>query len=204
MTDENWKLENWYVDFPAIGTFSGPIVNMPLPMKAEKVQRFILGEVTQEALRCLSVQAELAALLICLATVDYMAGFYVGHKSSKQDFSAFMQVYFPEIYRNYLDVIYDQLRSGLIHNLVALNPWYGKRSISFHIHPNTTNHLQMNDDGEITFSVQTFLLDVKRAWVMYAYDLIMKGDQIPEIVVNFNRRFNKLDGIGAFMIRVPD
>lgn len=204
MTDENWNPEDWLVDFPDPQPYTGLIVSMPLSGKVVKVTRYILGEIEQEAYRCLNAQAELGALLLCLAAVDYMAGFYVGHKSKKREHIGFIKKYFPQKYRNFLEVIYDQLRSGLMHNMVAMNPWYGKRGIDFLIHPKSESHLEKTAKGKTIFSVGIFLEDVRRAWLMYAHDLLMKGGEMPEMVKKFNRRFNKLDGAGALMIRVPD
>lgn len=39
---------------------------------------------------------------------------------------------------------------------------------------------------------------------MYSYDLIMRPKENKREISNFNRRFNKLDGVGAFMVQVPD
>jgi hypothetical protein len=204
MTDKNWNLEEWFVDYPAPPPYSGPIVDMPIPGKIQKVTEFLLGEVTKEALRCLNVQAELASLLLCLAAVDYMAGFFVGKQTGRNDFIAFMDEYFPPKYTSFSGIIYDQLRCGLMHNLVAVNPWKKKSSFAFRIHPNSEIHLEKISDEETLFSVRIFLEDVKRAWVMYAHDVVMKGDRFPEIVNKFNRRFNNIGGRGALMMRIPD
>ena len=204
MTDKNWNYEDWFVNFPNPLPYTGPITGMPITSKIGKVSQFLLGAVLQDALRSLGAGAELGALLLCLASVDYLSGFYAGHKSRKRDFVAFMKDYFPPKYQYFLDAIYDQLRSGLMHNLVAMNPWLGVDNIPIRIQPDSENHLEKNPDGDVIFSVGTFLQDLKQAWVMYTYDVIMKSNEKPELVSNFNYRFNKLDGKGAFMVRVPD
>ncbi len=176
---------------------------MPIHYKVLKVKTFLVVEVLPEAKRCLDTSAELAALMLTLAAVDYMAGFYAGHQSKNADFKDFVAEYFPKEYRPFLDPLYDQIRSGLMHNLVVSNPWKGE-GVSLIIHPNSKDHLTKNADGKIVFSISYFLEDTRRAWWKYQYDLIMKDDNLPNLVINFNRRFNMLDGRGAFMERVPD
>lgn len=39
---------------------------------------------------------------------------------------------------------------------------------------------------------------------MYMHDLIMHGGEYPGLVDQFERRFNRLGGRGAFMVKVPD
>jgi hypothetical protein len=204
MTDKNWNVEDWFMDFPGPQPYTGPITGMPLPSKIHRVSDFLLGAIMQEAFRCVGMEAELGGLLLCLASVDYISGFFAGRKSRKQDFIDFMVLYFPPKYVPFLEAIYDQLRSGLMHNLVAMNPWLGVDNIPIRIQSKSETHLDRNSDGEVVFCVGIFLQDVKRAWVIYAHDVIMNGKERPELVSNFNRRFNKLDGKGAFMVKVPD
>lgn len=201
MTDQDWNVEDYFAQFPDPPPYTGPVINMPLSMKVWKVGQFIT-EVTKEVHRCLGVQADLSALLLCLATVDYMAGFFAGRRTTEDDYVSFLSKYFPSKYQNLSPAIYHQLRTGLMHNLVALNPWQGEK-ISFRIHANSDRHLEKNAEDQVMFSIQTFLVDLYRAWVMYAHDLIMEGSRRPEVVAKFNRRFNKLDGQGALMERVP-
>lgn len=203
MTNRQWDPENYKFEFPDVPAYEGPLVDMPLIHKVEKVRQFLVGDVLPEAKRCLDVHAELAALLLSLAAVDYLAGFYVGKKTTRDDFVNFMQDYFPKEYQSILDKIYDQLRSGLMHNLVGVFPWKDN-NIPFVIHPDAKEHLHQNKNGQTIFSVLLFLEDIRRAWWMYAYDIVMKGDKHPDLVTKFSKRFNKLNGLGAFMVKVLD
>lgn len=203
MTNRNWSPDDYYFEFPDIPAYAGPPADMPLPHKIEKVRLFLLGEIFKEAHECIDIHAELSALILSLASVDYITGFFVGRESTKRDYIAFMRRYFPLEYKPLIDVIYSQLRSGLMHNLTILNPWKTV-SQSFLIHPNSTNHLSQNQEGQTIFSVLFFIEDIRRAWWMYGYDLIMKPDTNRELVLNFNKRFDRLDGRGAFMVKVPD
>jgi len=203
MTDLQWNPEDYLLDFPDIPPYEGPLTEMAVPSKALKVKTFLVVEVLPEARKCLNIGAQLAALMLTLAAVDHMAGFYAGRQSTHSDFKDFLGRYFPKQYQPYLDAIYDQIRSGLIHNLAISNPWKGQ-GIPFLIHPDSEKHLTPDDEGRIIFSVSYFLEDTRRAWWMYQYDIIMKGAEYAELVAKFNRRFNKLDGRGAFMERLPD
>jgi hypothetical protein len=162
-----------------------------------------LDEILKEAQQCINIHAELSALIVSLASVDYLAGFFVGRQSTKQDYIAFMKRYFPIEYAPLIDAIYSQLRSGLMHNLVAANPWK-RGSESFVIHANSLRHLSQNYQGQTIFSVLLFIEDIRWSLRMYAYDLIMRADTNRELVLNFNKRFNRLGGQGAFMVKVPD
>jgi len=176
---------------------------MPIHHKVEKVRHYLIDEVLGEMEKCIAMGAELAGVLLGLAAVDYLAGFYIGKQSKGENYAAFMHRYFPTKYHPYLKDIYGQLRSGLMHNLVAANPWK-PQATSFLIHPSSQDHLELNPDGKLIFSIHHFRVDIFRAWRMHAHDLIMKPLENENLVENFNRRFNKLDGIGAFMVKVPD
>ena len=203
MTDPTWNPEDYLFTFGTIGPYTGNLVNMPLELKMNRVRIYILEGILPQAARCLTVEAELAALILLLAVVDYLAGFLAGRKSNRSDFIAFMTSYFPSKYHSLLESIYDQLRSGLMHNLVAANP-YKKRQTVYTITHLSSNHLELDDQGKLIFSVKTFLEDVRRSWWMYAHELVEVASEDSDIVKHFNRRFNKLDGIGAFMEQVPD
>jgi len=203
MTDRHWNFDDYLLDFPDIVVQEGPVTATPIEYKVKKVAEFIIVEILPEARRCLDANAELAPLLLTIAAVDYMAGYYAGHQSKSTDFKEFVRRYFPMQYRTVIDPLYDQIRSGLIHNLVVSNPWR-PQGIPFKIHPSSSDHLSKDLDGNTIFSVLYFLEDTRRAWCMYQHDLIMKGQDFPELVASFHRRFNKLDGSGALMVRVPN
>lgn len=203
MTNKNWNPEDYHFEFPDVPAYEGPLVDMPLAHKIEKVRHFLLDEIFKDAHNCINIHSELSALFLALAAVDYLSGFFVGRQSNRHAYISFMIRYFPSDYEPIIDEIYYQLRCGLMHNLVALNPWKRNQN-SFLIHPNSPNHLSQNQEGQIIFSVLIFIEDIRRAFWIYAHDLIMKADTNRESLLNFEKRFNRLDGIGAFMIRLPD
>jgi hypothetical protein len=203
MTDRNWNPDHYKFEFPDVPPYEGTLVGTPVHHKVEKLRRFFPGEILDEVYRCLDAKAELAALILCLAAVDYLAGFYFGRQSKREDVKVFADKYFPAVYAPFLDDIYVQLRNGLMHNLAIRNPWHG-HGTEFIIHPNSTNHLQQNEDGKTVFSVIFFCEDIRRAFWMYIYDVLMKAKLYPELVRNFHKRFNKLDGQGAAMERIPN
>lgn len=206
MTLPNWNRDDYMFSFPD-STYTGKIVGMPIINKVDMLMRFIFDDVFREIKVCINADADLAAIILCLVVVDYLAGYYTGRQTKRGDFLSFMNKYFPADYNTFNEKIYDQLRSGLLHNLAVINPWKGMEK-SFRIHSHLGNHLveYFNADGEccINFSVKVFAEDIGRALIMYTYDIIMKGDNYPDIVKNFHKRFNKLDGRGAFMLKTND
>jgi len=203
MTNQIWNPNDYEFDFDDVPTYEGELTQMPIHHKMEKVRSYLIIDVLGDMEKAQSVGAELSAILLGLAAIDYLAGFFVGRQSKRDDYISFMSRYFPSQYQQFLDAVYDQLRSGLMHNLVATNPWK-PRAYSFTIQKHSQRHLQTDKEGKIIFSVGHLRVDLFRAWRMYAYDLIMKPDENENEIRNFNRRFNKLDGVGAFMVQVPD
>lgn len=199
--DPDWNPDDYTFSFPDVAFPGGALVDMPLILKAKKVGDYLTTQLKDGA-RCLEVGAEIPATLVGLAVVDYIAGFYVGHQSKAIDYTAFMKRYFSPRYAPHLDAIYANLRCGLMHNLVAANPWRAGHP-HFLVVGSCATHMVLEDD-RIVFCVITFLEDVRRAWIKYSFDLIMRGDTHPDLVSLFNRRFDRLCGIGAFMVKVPD
>jgi hypothetical protein len=147
------------------------------------------------------VDAEIPGLIAALAAVDYLAGFHAGRESRSSDYKLFMERYFPAAYGPFLERIYSDLRCGLVHNLVAINPWRNSAG-SFLLTTDVPNHLGVEGD-RVVWSIRTFLVDIYRAWIMYSHHLIM-GPNNDEAVERFHARFNRLAGVGALMERVPD
>jgi hypothetical protein len=203
MSYKEWNPDDYKFEFADIPAYSGELIDMPIEHKIVKLKEFLVDEIFKDAINCIRVHSELSALFVALASVDYLSGFFTGKQSNRQAYISFMHSYFPLNYEPLVDTIYSQLRCGLMHNLVIANPWKSQYK-SFLIHPNSQNHLSTDQDNKIVFSVLIFIEDIRRAFCIYAHDLIMKADINSDLVKNFHKRFNKLDGIGAFMIRVPD
>jgi len=124
-SDAAWNIDDYLVDFPDVVWPGGELVEMPLKLKLKRVGDHV-ANVLREATNCLGVRAELGAAMLGLATVDYIAGFRQGRKSTGADFVAFLQEYFPAVYSEHGGWIYENLRCGLMHNLTAINPWRGE------------------------------------------------------------------------------
>ncbi|MBI4732987.1 MAG: hypothetical protein HY781_12835 [Chloroflexi bacterium] len=203
MTNPYWNPDDYKFTFPDEPAVEGDIVNFSIIQKIEKIRIFLLQTIFVEARNCLHADSELAALLLAIASVEYLAGYYVGKQSQRNDFISFLTAYFPDQYAPYYDAIYDQLRCGLVHNLNVMNPWK-KNGIDFLIHPNSPNHLKLNDEGKLIFSITLFLEDIRRAFWMYIHDVVEKQGENQELVENFIKRFNRVDGRGALMIKIPN
>ncbi len=203
MGRKDWNPDDYIFGFPDVPAYTGPLVGMPIHHKVNKVWTFVVKDLTSEVVRCLKAKAELAGLILSLAMVDYLAGYYCGRQSKRIDSLNYMREYFPNAYEPLLEKIYTQLRCGLVHNMAVLNPWKGPHVI-FRIHSNFEKHLAKDSEGRLNFSVPMFLQHINESWFMFAHDIIMKGDQYPKLVEHFNTRFDRLEGRGAFMEHIPD
>jgi hypothetical protein len=203
MTVKEWNLNDYPFNFPDEPPYKGPLVNMSLIRKVDKLMTFT-GTVYREMCDCYRGNAEIAIMLVALAEVDYFAGFFVGGKTKGKDYKDILSSkYFPPDYTPYIEDIYTQLRCGLLHNLVMVNPWI-REGIKFKITIASTEHLHKDNEERIIFNPMTFATDIYRAFIMYANDLIQRTNEYPELVKNFERRFNRLDGRGAFMEKTLD
>jgi hypothetical protein len=201
MTDLNWNPQDYLFDFSDVPAYEGSLTDAPFMHKVNWVWRFVFDDVLPEISRAISGGSELAGLVLALAVVDYLAGYWVGTQSTGADYVGFIRQYFPDSYEPFAEHIYVQLRNGLMHNLAALNPWR-EPGPAFIIFANNPAHLQPTEGNRIIFSALTFLEDVRRAWIMFAHDLVMHPDD--EAAERFTQRFDRLDGRGAFMRRMAD
>ena len=154
-SDPAWNLDDYLVDFDDIVWPGGQLVDLPLEMKVRAVGEDV-ATVLKEAHSCLRIRAELAATVLSLAIGDYVASFYRGKETTGADYKAFLSAYFPPVYTECREGIYMQLRCGLMHNLVAINPWRGPRQ-SFKITSTGEEHL-VEVDGALVFGVMCSLL----------------------------------------------
>jgi hypothetical protein len=198
MTLPDWKAENYYVQFEDI-YFEGPIVNAPLEMKIGWIMKYLNEVIFPDAVKAVVHGGELSGLLLAFSIVEYLAGYFVGRSSQEKDFIAFLNTYFPEVYRPYTKDIYNHLRCGLVHNLSLQNPWFAS-NIPFIIEKRSDGHLLKIND-KVVFSIYHFIEDTRRSQVMYFYDLIMKPDEHRDRVKNFHSRFNKQDGAASMMMK---
>jgi hypothetical protein len=198
--DDNWRIEDYALAFPD-SYYEGPWVDAPLIHKVSRVGSY-LAEVLKSCRRCLNVDGEIPAVIGCLAAVDYIAGFWAGRESQRSDYMDFMRQYFPIEYAPLLEQIYVDLRCGLVHNLVPLNPWRTSKG-SFLLVTNVPNHLAIEGD-RVVWSIATFVEHTRRSWIRYQHRVVMAVPPDLEAVARFHARFDRLAGCGAFMERVPD
>ncbi len=137
-----------------------------------------------------------------LAIIDYLAGYYVGRETNSHDYKLFMQTYFPYCYRPFLDIIYSQIRCGLMHNLVAFSPWKSDNQMSFVIQDKSQLHL-VEIEEKMSFSIPIFVEDTRRSFIIYQHDLIMNSTKEPRLAENFDKRFKRINGKASAMVIVP-
>ena len=204
MTLPDWNSKNYEVDFPDIVILPGtPLVDVPLPAKVGYIVRFLLGKVLPDAQNATLNGYDLAGLFVALAAIDYLAGYFAGKETTGRDYKSFMQKYYPAKYEPYLSAIYKQIRCGLLHNLVPLEPWKGDGQIDFKIEGRSLKHLE-DSEGKISFSIPIFIEDTRRAFIIYQNQLIMHPNENADLIANFERRFNRLEGKASMMAYTPD
>jgi hypothetical protein len=196
VTLPDWRAENYFVEFDPI-EYSGPVVDAPIEMKIGWIMKYLYNDIFPDAIKAVVNGGEIAGLLLGFAIVDYVTGYFVGRASTRRDFIAFLNRYFPPQYAANADSIYDNLRSGLVHNLTLQNPWKPS-SASFTIERESQLHMQ-STDGKVVFSIRHFLQDTDRAFFMFCHDLIMKPTENEALVANFHRRFNRKGGAASMM-----
>lgn len=197
-TDPTWDVNDYLVAFEDIVWPGGELVDLPIELKIQKVGQHV-ATVLKEATTCLAAGGELGATMLGLATVDYMAGFQHGRESKRGDYVGCLCRWFPAPYAEHSEWIYGNLRCGLMHNLTAANPWRGPHK-SFRITGEGDLHLA-EVNGVLTFQVHVFLIDVYQAWVMYSHHLVMKAGREGDEIRDFERRFDRLGGVAAFMAK---
>jgi hypothetical protein len=180
--------------------YEGPIADAPLVHKIRPVTQYVF-EVLAECRRSLAAGAEIPAALTSLAVVDYLAGFYAGRETQRSDYEDFLWRFFPE-YRPFTGRIYQDLRCGLLHNLVTVNPWRGDGQETVLLTKDSADHLNVTD-GKLVWSIRTFIEHIGRALLIYQHHLIMNTENA-ESVRRFHARFNRLGGAGASMEKLRD
>jgi hypothetical protein len=202
MTDQNWSSKDYPIDFPDVPGYAGPKINAPFLHKVSDVYTYVLTAIIPEISRSVEAGAELAGLVLALSLIDYIAGYFVGKQASGKEYISFMDNYFPSAYKAFNFSIYHDLRNGLLHNLAAMNPWIPKTKL-YIVHRNNSQYLELNKMSRYLFSVPIFREDIRRAWIMYFHDLIMENNSKPELRINFEKRFNRLGGLGAYIKKIP-
>ena len=198
MTLPDWNVEDYLFEFEPI-QYTGRLVDAPLIFKTGKVLGFLHDSIFSDAFKALKCGAELSALLMGFSIIEYLAGYYTGRRTKSEDFISFINAYFPDVYSEFIDDIYTQLRCGLVHNLNLQNPWKPSEN-KFKIETNSKYHLK-KEISLCVLSIYHFLADSRRAMVMYLYDLVMKKSENQDLIKNFEKRFNRQEGVTSIMIK---
>lgn len=198
MTLPDWIPDNYLLDFEP-QSYTGFIVKAPLVFKAIWINKYLHEDIFPDAINAVVNGSELSGLLLGFSIVDYLAGYFSGKCSQAKDVIRFMNKYFPKQYKPYSKIIYNHLRSGLVHNLALQNPWVGINP-PFILEKQSELHLQIKDNM-VVFSIYHFIEDTRRAEIMYIYDIIMKPNENQDMITNFQKRFNKQEGAASMMMK---
>ncbi len=106
MTDLTWNPQDFLFNFPDVPPYEGPLTHAPFMHKLNWVWRYVFGAIIPEIHRAVDAGSELAALILALAVVDYLAGYSVGRQSNGADYIAFIRRYFPPQYDPFAEPIY--------------------------------------------------------------------------------------------------
>jgi len=195
LTLANWNPDNYEFDFEPV-YYEGEMIHAPLIFKADKVFKYLITIVFPDAEKAFRGGGEISCLLMTFSIVEYITGYHSGKQSSEKTFLSFIASYYPNEYQCISKTLY-RMRSSLVHNLVYLNPW-NPTGEDLLLEENSINHLKVIE-GKRIFSITYFLEDTRRATIIYFHDLIMKTKDYPDLVTNFETRFNKKGGASAVM-----
>ena len=204
MTLPNWKDEDFFIEY--LEDAKSTQVSQEVLERRRKVydiSNYFLKDILLTYERANRQGYGLGALFVTLAAVDYLAGFYCGKETKRQDYINFMMDFYPEKYHPYLNAIYRQIRSGLLHNLVSVSPWGGDDQIDFNIFGESHLHLE-EVNGKISFSIPVIIEDTRRAFLAYRYKLLMKPEENRVLVKHFEERLKPLENRGAILKSQPE
>ena len=201
MTDSTWNKSDYELSFEDI-VFTGNVIDAPIIWKISQIIVYFKTTVLKDAMNATMNGSGLSGLSLGMSSVDYLAGFYSGKETTQQDFVCYLEKYFPAKYKPFNQSIYKQIRCGILHNLVSNNPWREINQYDFKITKEPYHHLDQDENGRYIFSISTFLKDLHRSVIMYAYDLIMKPEENYELLINFKKRFNRNNGTSAIMVHI--
>jgi hypothetical protein len=202
MTDATWNENDYDLSFDDI-SYTGNVINAPINWKIGQIRNYFHGLVIKDAKNAMLCGSMLSGLTLGISSLDYLAGFYCGRKTTENDFVHYLDKYFPDKYKDFNQSIYRQLRCGLLHNLVSKEPWRNNQ-FEFKITKEPINHLDPNENGRIIFSPIIFLEDLRRSARKYVFDLIMKPEENNELLHNFEKRFDINNGTTAIMFYTND
>ena len=73
MTNNNWNSDDYVFEFPDVQRYEGLLIDMPIIHKIDKVRHFLVDNILTEAYECINIHAELPAIILGLASVDYLS-----------------------------------------------------------------------------------------------------------------------------------
>jgi hypothetical protein len=133
--------------------------------------------------RLIGTQDALAGFILMTCTIDYLAGFWWGDSTIRQNkvsYKKFIDKYFPpERYDS--DALYDSLRNGLVHMFTIKDKKYSLT------HNNPELHLQTDEHGQTILNAQDFFNDLKVAKEKYFADVLRQGELLNKLIKRYQR-----------------
>jgi len=102
--------------------------------------------------------AKMGAYILASCFIDYLAGFYYGHKSTKDDYINFVNKY---LRRYDGKQVYYSVRNGLVHNYSV------ERDFVFSEKGIDGPHLGKYKNGKTVLNLEDFLADIENAMSKY-------------------------------------
>lgn len=102
--------------------------------------------------------AKMGAFILASCFIDYLAGFYYGHKSKKEDYINFIN---KHLRRYDGGKIYYSVRNGLVHNYSV------ERDFIFSENRDDGPHLGKHKNGKIILNLDEFIKDIENAMNKY-------------------------------------
>jgi hypothetical protein len=97
MTISNWNPDDFKISFP-LQKHKGSVVRASTQWKVAHVSNYIQNSVIRDAINATQNGSKLSGLVLGISAVDYLTGYYKGHKTTPQDYIEFLNVFFPNKY----------------------------------------------------------------------------------------------------------
>jgi hypothetical protein len=122
--------------------------------------------------------AKMGAFILASCFIDYIAGFYYGHKADRSDYINFTNKYLKK-YDG--DKIYYSVRNGLVHN------YFVERDYVFSDKGADGPNLGKYKNGKIVLNLEDFLSDIESAMNKYFKALDRDNELRKRAIKRFKR-----------------
>jgi hypothetical protein len=119
-----------------------------------------------DILRASEGNAKMGAFILASCFIDYLAGFYCGHKATREDYKNFVRTFLTDYDP---DKLYHDLRCELVHN------YSEGGSYAFTDMEKAGKHLSKLNDGRALINLGHFSTDIRNA--MDKYFKLLETDQ---------------------------